>query len=332
MSYAHVSSKERYVIYHLRLFGLSFREIGRRLKRHHATIIREVRRNSPDYRDAVYWHELAEEKAHKRARMPRHYRKASNHRLIAYVFYRLKQDWPPEMICGRMKMDYPQDPRMRLSPETIYRWVYLDALQGGELYSHLRWRHRKRRKQRRYGSCRGLFPARVSISERPIIVAQRGRFGDWEGDLMEGRKGCGVMATLVERKSRYLLVAKMEDKKASSLTRESVSAFRRVPLKLRQTLTVDNGKEFAQFKELERKTGLSVYFADPYCAWQRGLNENTNGLLRFYFPKGMDFRKVDATAVSEAVNKLNHRPRKCLNFRTPHEVFYQAVRGGALAM
>jgi IS30 family transposase len=136
---------------------------------------------------------------------------------------------------------------------------------------------------------------------------------------MEGKKSTGYMATHVERKSRYLLAAKLDNKKAESLTLQSIKAFCRIPKKMRKTLTVDNGKEFSQFKEIENKTGLTVYFADPYSAWQRGTNENTNSLLRQYFPKGTDLRSVSEEDLAFAVKKLNHRPKKCLGYRSPHE-------------
>ena len=155
-------------------------------------------------------------------------------------------------------------------------------------------------------------------------MATRERFGDWEGDTMEGSKGSGGLATHVERKCRYLLAAKLTDKKAVTMTQQSIKSFRRTPRILRQTLTLDNGKEFTQFKELERKTGLKVYFADPYSAWQRGTNENTNGLLRQYFPKGSDLSILTHTEVQRVEDKLNSRPRKILGYKTPSEVFFNA--------
>lgn len=191
-----------------------------------------------------------------------------------------------------MKLDYPKDGRMRISHETVYRWVYLDAVGGGNLHQHLRRRHKKRRRQTRYGSGRRFIPGRVSISQRPPIVDTRERFGDWEGDTLEGKKGCGHLATHVERKSRFLVSAKLADKRAATMTQATTTSFWQFPKNLLQTLTVDNGKEFSQFKELESKTGLTVYFADPYAAWQRGTNENTNGILRHYYPKGFDFTTI----------------------------------------
>jgi IS30 family transposase len=332
MSYTHLALEERYVIYHLVLYGLSLREIGRRLNRHHVTISREIKRNRPTYADdAVYWHEAAQEYADRRKRLPRHCIRQSNAKLIRYVKCKLRQDWSPEEIAGRLVIDYPNNGLMRISPEAIYKWVYSDAIQGGDLYTHLRRRHKKRRKQRRYGSGRGLIPGRVGISQRPAVVDTRQRFGDWEGDTVEGTKGTGGIASHVERKSRYLLAAKLLDKTANTMTTESAKAFRQVPTLMRKTLTVDNGKEFSQFKQLEHKTGLCIYFADPYSAWQRGCNENTNGLLRQYFPKGMDFSNMTNKDLASVVQNLNSRPRKCLNYQTPHEVFYSAIRG-ALAI
>ena len=327
MPYTHLTQNDRYVISHLKCAGFSLREIARRIDRHHTTISRELKRNGPDYENTTYWYYLTHPKALKRRHKARHHRRRSNKRLVNYVKRKIKADWSPEVIAGKLKSDYPDDDEMRVSHETIYRWIYLDASQGGTLYHHLRRKRKKRRRQKRYGAGRRFIPGRVSISERPIIVDSRERFGDWEGDTIEGKKSTGYMATHVERKSRYLIAAKLVNKKAESLTSQSIKAFSRIPKKMRQTLTVDNGKEFSRFKELEYKTGLTVYFADPYSAWQRGTNVNTNGLLRQYFPKGTDFRKITEENLAFALKKLNHRPRKCLSYRSPHEVFWQASSG-----
>ncbi|MDY6856800.1 MAG: IS30 family transposase [Thermodesulfobacteriota bacterium] len=216
---------------------------------------------------------------------------------------------------------------MRVSHEAIYRWIYLYAKEGGTLYHHLQRRHKKRRRQKRYGSARRFFPGRVSISERPAIVDSPERFGDWEGDTIEGKKSSGYILTHFEHKSRYLLAAKLADKKAESLTIQSTKAFYRIPKKMRQTLTADNSKEFARFKELEDKIGLMVYFADPYATWQCGTNENTNVLLRQYFPKGTDLRTVTQKDIAFVVKKFNHRSKICINYRSPHEVFWEASSG-----
>lgn len=328
MSYTHLTLQDRYVIYHLKLYGLSHREIGRRLCRHHTTISREIARNGPLHPGlAPYLHDFAQSRADARWKFARHRPRAGNARLHRYIRSRLLRFWSPEQISGRLCVDYPSDLDMRLSPEWIYQLVYREASEGGTLWTHLRRSHKKRRKQRRYGTGRGLIPGRVSIHERPLSVDGRSRYGDWEGDGVEGSKGTGIIATHVERKSRYLLATKVDTKQAQHLADRTVQAFRAIPKALRKTLTVDNGKEFARFKHIEEKTGLRVFFADPYAPWQRGTNENTNGLLRQFFPKGCDFRKVSNRDLDKVIKAINHRPRKCLDFKSPHEVLNQAKYG-----
>lgn len=165
-----------------------------------------------------------------------------------------------------------------------------------------------------------MIPGRVGIEQRPAVVDERGRFGDWESDTVEGAKGRGLVATHVERKSRYTLLGRLADKKAATVTRATTASMTGLPSKLRRTATFDNGKEFADFKTLERELGLTVYFANPHSPWERGANENTNGLLRDWLPKGSDFSKVTATRLAQIQKMLNNRPRKCLNYRTPIEV------------
>lgn len=323
MSYVHLTLQERYVIHHLVLYRLSIREIAQRLQRSPSTISRELKRNGRHH--SCYWHEPAHQWAVARRQRPRHAKRQRNKRLLRYIKTRLQRGWSPELISGRLTRDYPDNPDMRFSTEGIYRWLYRDAKANGTLYRHLVRCHRRRRKQRKYGSLRGLIPNRVSIHDRPEVVASRQRFGDWESDTMEGAKGKGGLATHLERKSRYLVAARLHDKKAKTFTQGSLKAFQRIPHTMRHTLTADNGKEFARFKEFEGTEGFTVYFADPYSAWQRGANENTNGLLRRTFPKGTNFHQVTDKEVARAVKKLNNRPRKCLNYRTPQEVFSEAL-------
>ncbi len=331
MSYTQLTEQERYVISHLKIAEFSLREIARRINRHHTTVSRELKRIKSQYPYSVYWYDWTHPEALKRRRQARHYRRHRNSRLVRYVEAKLKVQWSPEEIAQRIRIDYPDDKEMRISHETIYRWIYLDAGGGGELYHNLRRRRKRRRRQKRYGTGRRFLAGRKNIAERPQIVEGRERFGDWEGDTVEGKKSSGYIVTIVERKSRYLLASKLKNKKAATLTGQGVKAFTVVPKRMRHTLTVDNGSEFAQFKKFEEKTGLTIYFADPYSAWQRGANENTNGLLRQYFPKGSNFKVIMEKDVDEAVRMLNNRPRKCLDYRTPHEVFWKAARG-ALAI
>jgi len=331
MSYTHLTEQERYVISHLSVARFSLREIARRINRHHSTVSRELKRNGPQYDCTIYWYDWTHPMAVKRRCQARHYRRQNNLRLVRYVEAKLKLQWSPEEIAQRIRIDYPDNREMRISHETIYSWIYLDASVDGKLYLNLRRRRKRRRRQKRYGSGRRFLAGRKNIAERPALVEGRQRFGDWEGDTVEGKKSSGCLATLVERKSRYLVATKLENKKAATLTDQGIRAFGVIPRRMRQTLTVDNGSEFAQFKKFEKKAGLSIYFADPYAAWQRGLNENTNGLLRQYFPKGSNFKKVTDDDVAEAVKRLNNRPRKCLDYRTPSEIFWKEARG-ALAI
>ena len=327
MSYAQLTREERYVIAHLKMFKLSLREIARRLNRHHSTVSRELKRNGPHCSGGVYWYDSAQARALERKAKPRHQRRRAHPGLYQYVVRRLQALWSPECIAGRLALDYPRASPMRVSHEAVYRWIYRDAKAGGQLYRCLCLCHQRRRKQRRYGSLRGLIPGRVSIAERPAVVEGRRRFGDWEGDTVYGKRTRFCLLTQVERKSRYLIAAKLPDRRAHSVAQCKIAQFAALPKSWRRTLTLDNGKEFAAFKQVQQATGLRVFFADPYCAWQRGANENTNGLLRRYFPKGTDFSQVADDQLAIVVHALNNRPRKCLNYRTPFEVVHKALTG-----
>jgi len=330
MPYEHLTLHERSAITYLRMTHCSLREIARRLGRHHSTISREIGRNGPNFPGCVYWYGAASLIAEQRRHQARHYRCQNHEPLVRYVEKRLRLDWPPMVIAQQLRTDYPQDGRMRISHETIYRWVCTEAQQGGTLYRHLRRRHKSRRRQKRYGAGRRFIPDRVGIEQRPTEVEKRTRFGDWEADLVLGARGSGAIATYVERKSRYLMAALLPDRRAESFNAASIPLYQSLPQQLRQTLTLDNGKEFSLFKKLEQQTGLKAYFSAPYAAWQRGTNENTNGLLRFYFPKGTRFGRLTEKSLAWAVERINNRPKKCLNYRTPQEVFDEA-RSGALA-
>lgn len=327
MSYQHLTQSERTAIFYLKQYGLSFREIGRRLNRHHSSISREYKRNTT--LGGHYLNDVAHEYAQKRRQKPRHFRRRITLDLVDFVEHCLRLDWSPQIIVHRLRRRFPRSHLMRLSAETIYQWVYRDAQAGGSLYCHLLRRHKRRRKQKRYGALRGVIPNRIGIERRPAGATNRTRYGHWEGDTVEGKKGSGGVATHVERKSRLLIAAKLNNGTAQEMTAQSGILFQRIPEAWRRTLTVDNGKEFARFKALEQATGMFVYFSNPYSPWERGTNEQTNGLLRFYFPKGIDWRTVSDQELAWAVNRINNRPRKCLNYRTPLELSRQ-ILGGAL--
>ncbi|MFT7224347.1 MAG: IS30 family transposase, partial [Cellvibrionaceae bacterium] len=219
MSYQHFTAKERHTLMYLLHWKLSYREIARRLGRHHTTISREVKRNGR--RTGNYWAEPAHGWAIARRQQPRHRRKQTNQSLHAYVVTHLKEDWSPEIITGRLKIDFPRRREMRMSPEGIYQWIFQDAINGGALYLHLQRRHKKRRKQCRYGT-RGLIPDRVSIHDRPVGIERRCRFGHWESDSVEGAKGSGGIETHVERKSRLLVATPLDDKRAETFSRDVI--------------------------------------------------------------------------------------------------------------
>lgn len=321
MPYAHLTILEREVIAQMYYSKKSLGEIAKRLGRAKSTISREIKRNAVGgvFHYLAVWAQSRAWRRRKDAkgRLPD---KMDNPRLKNYVLAKLDKTWSPEQIAGRISQDFPKDRRMRISHETIYQWIKAEKQQGGKLHKRLRQSHRKRR--RRYGSSpkTGQIPGRVDIDQRPSVVDDRGRFGDWESDTVEGKGKSGYLVTHVERKSRYLLAAMVGDKRAETVNQGTFRIFRKIPTRLRKTMTVDNGREFTKFKDVEKRLELDVYFAHPYSSWERGLNENTNGLLREFFPKGTDFSKLTHQAVAKAVKQINNRPRKCLNFRTPCEV------------
>jgi len=328
MTYSHLNAHERMSLFYLHQWGLSLREIGRRLNRSHTTLSRELKRNQRVIGGYCDW--AAQLYATSRKAIPRHQKRAHHIPLKHYVTDKLQLGWSPDIIARRLQRDYPHSKKtMRVSSETIYQWIYKEAEQGGQLYTYLVRRHKKRRKQRRYGYFRGHIPDRVDIDFRPAVVAKRIRYGDWEGDTLVGYKHQGRLVTHVERKSRYLISGKAPDGTAISFNQASIKLFKSIPDKYRKTLTLDNGSENALFKKLEDQLSFSVYFAKPYASWERGTNENTNGLIRRYFPKGTNFLEVTESALENVINLLNHRPRKCLNYRTPFEVF-NSVLDGAL--
>ncbi|GFO54308.1 transposase InsI for insertion sequence element IS30A [Geomonas sp. Red276] len=324
MPHKHLSAEERSCIEIFLGQDMSSRDIAAALNRAHSSITREIRRNRSL---SGYRGQTAQKKADTRRKQPRHFRRQEHDPLVKYVDKKLRNDWSPEQIANRIQIDYPDDDRMRISVEAIYAWVYTATRQGSTIHKHLRRGRSRRRQQKLYGKGKRFFPERVGIADRPEEVTSRERFGDWEGDMVSGSSGKPALATCVERKSRFLVAARTEDKTAASFNAAITAEMRLIPEDLRKTLTVDNGSEMACFKELEAQTGLTTYFCDAHSPWQRGTNENFNGLLRQYFPRGTTFRSVKEEAVQKAVDRLNNRPRKCLDYRTPAEVFATALAG-----
>jgi IS30 family transposase len=296
--------EEREQIAHFHGQGLARSEIAGRLGRHPTTIGRELARNSEG---GVYWASAAQAKAQSRRRQRR--KKLDDPQLNAYVRAGLVKRWSPEQIAGRLR----HEQRRMLSHTTIYRWIAADD-EREHWESFLR-----RGRRRKEPDGRGKLPARVEIVGRPGVVDNRSRFGDWEGDTVVGKQRRGGVVTLVERKSGFALAGKVKRLKAQNVARCVKRRFQPLPPALRRTMTFDNGKEFADHLKIAQATQLDIYFARPYHAWERGSNENFNGLLRQFFPKGTDFTDLSPLEVKHVLELLNDRPRKRLGYRTPRE-------------
>lgn len=305
----------------------SLRSIARRLGRPHSTISKEIAKNLPKER-RVYTPRLAEERAQEKRKSRGRTERLKSEEIREYVVDHLKQGWSPEQVAGRMK----EDGIGSISHEAVYQFVYAQLYRGGngsvrpgkeDLRPCLR---RKQKRRQKHGARKGarIFKVNgISIDERPLVVEERSRLGDWETDTVESRDHLPGVNTLLERKSGVFLVTKVRDK-TSSATREAVTS--RLSGLPAHTITADNGPENRMWAEMEEATGAKVYFAHPYHSWERGANENANGLLREYFPKGTDFRMISDAYLTQVEYALNTRPRKRLGWKTPLEVW-----GGALA-
>jgi IS30 family transposase len=254
--------------------------------------------------------------------------------LLEYVKNKLLLKWSPEEIAKRLKMEYAQDTSMRISHETIYQYLY--CLPRGELKKELMKGLRQERKRRLSRTAAHSHRQRiediVSISERPKEAEGRIVPGHWEGDLIVGKGHASAIGTLVERTTRLTLLVPLKEKTAFAVRTAFGKAFKRIPKQFRKTLTYDRGTEMSEHKLFFEDTKIQVFFADPYSPWQRGTNENTNGLIRQYFPKGTDFREVPALEIRKAERQLNSRPRKTLGYYTPSERFFELTTGQKIAI
>ena len=311
-AYKQLTEYDRYSLKLLLVRGTSKASIAKILNCHRSTIYREINRNSSSgqYHERFSHTESLKRKA-KNAIIPLSY---ETHKRLKDG---LEKKWSPEQICGRAQEGDYQMP----SHETIYQYIYRDSASGGELYKNLRRSKKHRKRPTRRASLKEALGNRKSIEDRPSIINNKIRFGDWEGDLIVGRGQSGYLMTLVDRKSKYTLIEHSLTKTSKSICRQVVKAIKRIPKQFRHSITFDNGSEFAQHKKMEARTGCDVYFAHPYSSWERGLNENTNGLIRQYFPKKHDFSGITKEEVIFVEKALNNRPRKTLNFRTPNELF-----------
>jgi len=308
--------------------GARLSAIARRLGRAPSTIAREVRHNSGK---SGYRAFSAGNRANVRAssRNQGKSRLTRDNRLRGYVMEKLRKRWSPREIVKRLAVEYPDDRTMRLSHETIYRYIYV--LPRGSLKTTLvkalrqARAYRRKRKGRNHQETRGKIVAMLSIDARPPGVANRAMPGHWEGDLILGKHQRTALGTLVERTTRYTLLVPLKAKDATSVRNAYAKALRSLPREITKTLTYDQGKEMSEHKQFTIDTGITIYFAHPGSPWERGTNENTNGLLRQYFPKGTEFNKVSTREIKRVQRELNDRPRAVLQWQKPTEVINHLV-------
>lgn len=306
---SHLTLEERQVLYRLHREKAPKSRIAELLGRDRSTIYRELRRNSGG---CGYRVKQAQRLADERREACRRPAKLSDPKLKKYVSDRLKKKWSPDQIAGRLKKECAGDRGRCVSHQTIYNWL---ASEAPELRQHLR-RGRRRSGPETRGKLKDCHP----IAGRPKAVDAKRRYGDWEGDTVVSPGRRSGVVTMVERKSQYLVVRKTGSLKSSDTMRAACRGLKDLPESLRRTVTLDNGKEFAEHRKLTRKLGADVFFAKPHSPWQRGLNENTNGLLRQFFPKGTDFARISRRQVARVETLLNERPRKGLAYKTPSEI------------
>ncbi len=317
--YSHLSPEERDEIAILRAQGASLRIIAQRIKRTASTISRELARNSTPRRriyHAFSAHRSARERqtqAHERPRL-------KNKRIESYVRRHLKLGWSPEQIAGRLPMDHPS---LCISHEAIYQFLYDPLLrQKEDLVRHLARAHRHRQRKGHRHTHRQLhIPQRIGIEQRPLHILTRRQFGHWENDSVISRQSLSALNVIVERKSRFTKITKMKQRTAHQTALAITRALRPLPKKARRTITYDNGSENVSHQFTNKKLGSRSYFCTPFHSWERGTNENTIGLIRRVLPKQTNFDLIPTTFISKLQQQLNDRPRKCLSFNSPAEVF-----------
>lgn len=306
----HLSMEERKRVSELREAGYSPEEMAEALGRHRTTIEREIKRNR---HGCLYCPQLAQQKADERRRQRPLVRKMDRPELRNQVCRGLEQYHSPDQIAGRMKRLTP-DPRQHLSAPTIYAWIRRQLPHTWEQYLRRYGRYKR-------GGKPGQMPACVEIAGRPAEANERRCVGHWEGDTIIGAKHQGAVVTLVDRKSRYVLLAPTKDCKSRRVRQKLQDLLGQLPPEKRRSATFDRGKEFAEHELLTKRLEMPVFFAQPYCPWQRGTNEHTNGLIRQFLPRGTSFKHLSPRRVADVAQKLNHRPRKLLGYLTPSEVF-----------
>jgi len=316
--YHHLTYEQRCQIYALRQSGQSKAAIARQLGFNRSTVTRELARNIGE---RGYRFKQAQAKTSERRQAASGKPRKMKLDLVRLIEEKLtSEQWSPKQICGWMK----KEGMATVSHERIYQHIWADKKKGGKLYVSLRRSGKKYNKRKGKTSGRGLIPNRVDIDQRPAIVAEKSRIGDWEADTIIGANHKGAIFSIVDRKSKYTKLALLPDKSSDAVTRACEQILTPISDKI-ETITFDNGKEFANHVEIVSALSAQSYFAKPYHSWERGLNEHTNGLVRQYFPKGLEFSKITQDDIQKVEDKLNSRPREVLNYKTPWEVFASAA-------
>jgi IS30 family transposase len=318
-SYEHISADERDQIAHWYNAALSLSDIAGRLGRHKSSISREIQRNKSTVFEVYHAHKAhvrAEERAKKTHQRPR----LKHRRIRHYVETKLKLGWPPEQIAGRLPIDHRG---FTISMEAIYQYIYDSSVRKHSDYVPLltRRHERRQRKGHRKTHKSSHIPLRVDILQRPRHIAKRQQCGHWEADAVISRQSPAAINVTCERKSRYTFITKMNQKSAPQTVRAITKSLRCLPGKVRRTLTYDNGSENVEHDTINHQLGTRSYFCQPYRSWEKGTVENTIGLVRRRYPKKTDFAKISQRQLSQLQYRLNTRPRKCLSFRTPNEIF-----------
>ena len=320
--YRRLSLQDRVTIETLLAENKSRSYIAQKLGRNRSTITNELKDWLVNKKD-IYKADLAHFCALEKNRTKRPEDKINVHfKLKIFIYRGLLSGTSPELIAGQMKLIYPNDPIMSISYESIYKHIYRhrQTSLGRKLIKLLPYHHHKRKPRRKLISDRVRIKDQISIDQRPAHIENRLEAGHLEGDLMIGAGQKSAIATIVDRKTRFVLIIKVDNRKSITVTREFAHYLLKHPQYLRKTMTYDNGLEMANHKWLTKKTGMDIYFAHPYSSWERGTNENTNGLIRRFLPKGTDFNKISAEQLKEIENNLNNRPRKVLGFKTPNQM------------
>jgi IS30 family transposase len=312
MKYTQLTLEKRYHISALKKLGYSQKNIALELDVHPATISRELKRNTFNGK----YQPISAQIEYVSRQKKKNKHKAVTKVIEKYIRKKLKLDWSPEQISGRMKIDIKQS----IHHETIYQFIYRNKANGGRLYRHLRHRNKKYHCRTKKYQQRGTIVDRIMINKRPKIVEQKNRIGDFEVDTIIGKNHKEALVTVVDKKSKFSLIRKVNSKQASEVSEALIEML--TPIKpILFTITSDNGKEFAYHKDISLALNVDFYFANPYHSWERGLNEHTNGLIRQYIPKKSEFTNISKEEIVTIQNLLNNRPRKSLKYKTPLEVF-----------